>query len=154
MLMHRRGFLLAAGSIGLLTACQSGPPAPSAVTVVAVGTAGMNLSPEGAERPVTIMVMRLRGLGAFNAADLFALQADPSAVLAGDLIGVDQLAVAPGSRAEKTITFEPEAAYIGVVALLRDPTGRNWRASAPIAKESTVTIAATLGPGGVSLGSG
>ena len=150
-MLDRRGFLIAVGASGLLAACQSGPPKPSSVTVVASGLPGMNPGPDGAERPVTLQIYRLRSLGAFNSADLFALQADPAAALGADLIGVDTLVVPPGGQASKTIGFEAEAAFLGAAALLRDPSGKTWRASKAIAKESTVTISAKVGPSGLSL---
>ena len=34
---------------------------------------------------------------------------------------MDQLAVAPGATASKTVTMEPEATALGIVALVRDP---------------------------------
>ena len=79
---------------------------------------------------------------------MFALQADPAAALGADLLGADQLVVAPKGVASKTITFEPEANFIGVVALLRDPSGKIWRASKGIAKESTVSVPVTVGSPG------
>jgi type VI secretion system protein VasD len=150
-MLDRRGFIVAVGAGGLLAACQSGPPKPSSVTVVAAGLPGMNPGPDGGARPVTLQIYRLKSLGAFNAADLLALQADPASALGADLIGVDTLVVPPGGSVSKTIGFEAEAAFLGAAALLRDPSGKTWRASKPIAKESTVTVAAQIGPSGLSL---
>src|SRR5690242_15598005 len=121
----RREFILALGATALLSACQSGPPKPSAVTINLAGGPGMNPGPGGGDRPVTVMIYKLKGTGAFNSADYFALQG--GAVLGADLIGQDSIAVAPGKTASKTITVEPEASALGFVALLREPTGRNWR---------------------------
>jgi type VI secretion system protein VasD len=150
-MIHRREFLIAIGAGSLVAACQSGPPGPSTVTVIGVAGAGANAGPDGGERPVTLQLLRLKSLGAFNSADMFALQADPAAALGADLLGADQITVAPGAQASKTIAFEPEAAFLGVVALLRDPSGKTWRASKAIAQESTVTVPIQLGPTGVSL---
>ena len=78
---------------GLRRPAAAGPT----VTVAVTGGAGMNPGPDGADRPVTVSLLRLRDAGAFNTADLFALQ-DPAAALAADLVGMDQLAVAAGRR--------------------------------------------------------
>ncbi|ESX71551.1 MULTISPECIES: type VI secretion system lipoprotein TssJ [unclassified Mesorhizobium] len=150
-MIDRREFIVALGATGLLTACQSaGPPKPSVITVKLTGAAGMNPGPGGGDRPVTVLVMRLRSTGKFNSADYFALQGDAGSALAGDLIGSDQIAVAPGKTATKTITVEPDATALGFVALIREPGGRNWRTTKSVSPGSNFTINVTLGSGGIS----
>lgn len=149
-MIDRRQFAVALGATGLLAACQSGPPKPSVITVNVTGAAGMNPGPGGGDRPVTILVMRLRGTGKFNSADYFALQGDAGSALAGDLIGSDQIAVGPGKSASKTITVEPDATALGFVALIREPGGRNWRTTKSVSPGSKFTINVKLGSGGIS----
>lgn|SRR4051812_40526646 len=149
-MIDRREFIVTLGATGLLTACQSGPPKPSVITVNVTGGAGMNPGPGGGDRPVTVLVMRLRSTGKFNSADYFALQGDAGTALAGDLIGSDQIAVGPGKSASKTITVEPDATALGFVALIRDPTGRNWRTTKSVSSGSKFTINVSLGSGGIS----
>jgi type VI secretion system protein VasD len=153
MIIERRGFLIGIGATGLLAACQSAPK-PAMVTVQLSGQKGMNPGPDGGDRPVTVLLLRLKSAGALNSADYFALQADPAAALGADLVGLDRLSVAPGGSASKVVGFEPEATTLGVVALVREPTGRTWRTSTPIAPKSNPTIKVTLGGGGISLGRG
>ena len=149
-MIDRRDFVLALGATGLVAACQSGPPKPSTVTVNVSGEAGMNPGPDGSDRPVTVLIMRLRSAGKFNSADYFALQGDAAGTLGGDLIGSDQIAVGPGKAASKTITVEPDATALGFVALVREPGGRTWRTTKSVSPGSTVTIAVRLGAGGIS----
>ena len=149
-MIDRREFIVALGATGLLTACQSGPPKPSVITINVTGGAGMNPGPGGGDRPVTVLVMRLRSTGKFNSADYFALQGDAGSALGGDLIGSDQIAVGPGKSASKTITVEPDATALGFVALIRDPTGRNWRTTKSVSSGSKFTINVSLGSGGIS----
>ncbi|MER8695804.1 type VI secretion system lipoprotein TssJ [Mesorhizobium opportunistum] len=149
-MIDRRQFVVTLGATGLLAACQSGPPKPSVITVNVSGGAGMNPGPGGGDRPVTVLVMRLRSTGKFNSADYFALQGDAGSALAGDLIGSDQIAVGPGKSASKTITVEPDAAALGFVALIREPTGRNWRTTKSVSPGSKFTINVSLGSGGIS----
>ena len=68
----RRAFLIG-GSALLLVACA--PAGPGSVTLVAQGTVGMNPGPDGADRPLTLQVLQLRGAGAFDGADFFAYAA-------------------------------------------------------------------------------
>lgn len=111
----------------------------------------MNPGPDGADRPVTVSVLRLRDLGAFNSADFFAMQSDPAAALGASLVGMAQVAVPPGGVAALDVTFEPEAAFLGLVALVRDPGGKVWRVNAPAVPDTAATGAVTLGPGGLVL---
>jgi len=150
-MIDRRGFVLALGTTGLVSACKLGPPKPSTVIVNLAGQAGMNPGPGGGDRPVTVLIMRLKSAGKFNSADYFALQGDAAGTLGGDLIGLDQLAVAPGKTASKTITVEPEATTLGFVALVREPGGRTWRTTKSVSAGSTITINGTLGGGGISV---
>jgi len=149
-MIDRREFIVALGATGLLAACQSGPPKPSVITVNVTGGAGMNPGPGGGDRPVTVLVMRLRSTGKFNSADYFALQGDAGSALGGDLIGSDQIAVGPGKSASKTITVEPDATALGFVALIREPTGKNWRTTKSVSSGSKFTINITIGSGGIS----
>ena len=148
-MMHRRGFVFALVATGVVSGCQS-TPKPSSVTINLSGQPGMNPGPGGGERPVTVLVMRLRSTGKFNSADYFALQSNAAGTLAGDLIGSDTVAVAPGQTASKTLTVEPETAAIGLVALLRDPGGRSWRTTRSVSAGSKVTLNVQLGAGGIS----
>ena len=148
--MQRRRFLLVFGLGSLVSACQSGPPKPATLVLNVAGQKGMNPAPDGSDRPVTVLVMRLRSTGKFDSADYFSLQSNAAGTLGADLIGSDTVAVAPGKVASKTIKVEPEAAAVGIVALLREPGGRIWRVAKSISPGSTVTVNARLGPGGLS----
>jgi type VI secretion system protein VasD len=149
-MIHRRDFLVVIGAGGLAAACQSGPPKPSVVTVNLAGAAGMNPGPGGGDRPVTVMILRLKSTGAFNSADYFALQGGASAALGADLIGSDTVSVGPGKTASKTITVEPEATALGFVALIREPTGKTWRTTKSVSPGSKLTVNVRLGSGGIS----
>ena len=149
-MIDRREFMVALGATGLLAACQSGPPKPSTVSVNVSGGPGMNPGPGGGDRPVTVLVMRLRSTGKFNSADYFALQGDAGSALGADLIGSDTISVGPGKVATKTITVEPDATALGFVALIREPGGRNWRTTKSVSPGSTFTVNAKLGNGGIS----
>lgn len=149
-MIDRRDFILALGATGLVSACKSGPPKPSTVTINLAGQAGMNPGPDGGDRPVTVLIIRLRSTGKFNSADYFALQGDAAGALGGDFIGLDQIAVGPGKTASKTITVEPEATALGFVALVREPGSRSWRTTKSVSPGSQLTINAKLGSAGIS----
>lgn len=149
-MIARRSFLLGTGALAL-AGCGGKPPGPTTVALSFTGGAGMNPGPDGSDRPVTVSVLRLKDLGAFSGADYFALSGDPAAALGGALVGMSQVAVPPGGTAALDVAFEPEAAFLGLVALVRDPNGKVWRASAPVVPHKAATGKVTLSPGGVSL---
>jgi type VI secretion system protein VasD len=124
----RRSFLIAGGAFALLTACA---PAAGAVTIVAQGAAGMNPGPDGADRPLTLQVLQLRGSGAFDGADFFALQS-PATALGADLVKADTITLAPGGKATKTIALEATTAILAVVAGFRTPGGKQFRAKSSV----------------------
>lgn len=143
----RRAFLIA-GTALLVTACA--PAGPGAVTLVAQGTAGMNPGPDGADRPLTLQVLQLRGAGAFDGADFFALQA-PATALGGDLVKADTLTLAPGGKATKTLTLDPSTALIAVVAGYRDPAGKQFRAKSAVSPTDSVTFRLDVTATGIKL---
>jgi type VI secretion system protein VasD len=147
-MIGRREFLIGSMGLGLLASC--GPAGPGSVTVVATGTAGMNPGADGADRPLTLQVVQLRGTGAFDSADFFALQ-DPAAALGGDLVKADQIAVAPGGTASKTVGLETGVTAIGVIAGYREPGGKVFRAKSAVSATDVVTLQVSVGPGGIAL---
>jgi type VI secretion system protein VasD len=150
-MIARRDFLIGGMGLGLLVSC--GPPGPGSVTVTATGTAGMNPGADGADRPLTLQIVQLSGSGAFDSADFFALQ-DPAAALGADLIKADQIALAPGGTASKTIGLEPGVTAIGVIAGYRDPGGKVFRAKTAVSATEVATLQVTVGAGGISLAKG
>lgn len=143
-----RRTVLIGGSALLLVACA--PAGPGAVTLVAQGTAGMNPGPDGADRPLTLQVLQLRGSGAFDGADFFGLQ-NASATLGGDLVKADTITLAPGGKATKTVALEATTAMIAVVAGFRDPAGKQFRAKSSVAPTDVVTFALDVTASGIKL---
>ncbi|MES2541864.1 MAG: type VI secretion system lipoprotein TssJ [Pseudomonadota bacterium] len=143
----RRAFLIGGGAV-LLVACA--PAGPGSVTIVAQGAAGMNPGPDGADRPLTLQVLQLRGAGAFDGADFFGLQ-NASATLGGDLVKADAITLAPGGKATKTVALEATTALIAVVAGYRDPAGKQFRAKSSVSPTDAVTFALDVTAGGIKL---
>jgi type VI secretion system protein VasD len=150
-MMRRRAVLVSlAASLVFTTGALFGPK-PSKVTINVVGGPGMNPGPNGGDRPVVVMIYRLKSTGAFEQADYFALQGNAGGTLAGDLLGMDTVAVGPGRRASQNITVEPEAAALGFVAFVREPASRRWKSTHAMQPGSQLTITVSLGKGGISL---
>lgn len=150
MTMLSRRMILAGGAATLtLVAC--GPQGPGTLTVAASAAAGVNPGPDGADRPLTLTVIQMRGSSAFDGADFFALQ-NPSAALGGDFIKADQIVLVPGSSASKVIGIEQGAGVIGIVAGFRDPAGKVFRVKTTAPATGNAGVAVTVGAGGLSVG--
>ena len=147
-MIRRREFFAGLGAMALLASC--GQPGPGSVTLKVQGAAGMNPGPDGTDRPLTLQVVQLRGSGAFDSADAFALS-NPAAALGADLIKTDVIALAPGGTAQMTIALDPGTAILGIIAGFRDPAGKVFRVKASIAPTDTLTFQVNVGAGGVSL---
>lgn len=149
--MDRRTVLLTGGAGALVVACGPAPP-PGApvVTVNATGQAGMNPGSDGQDRPVTVTLLQLRSLDAFNNADPLSLQT-PATALAADLVAAQTLVVQPGATASAAVTGQPGAAFLAVVAGFINPSGKNAKASTPIAAGDNLTATVTLNASGLAV---
>lgn len=148
--LARRTFLITTtlGAAAFLAGCE-GDTAPPVVSITANGQAGMNPGPGGGDRPVTLTILQLASAGAFDSADYFALQ-NPTAALGADLIRADQIVIAPGGKATKSITVQPGVSVIGVVGGFINPTGRTVRSKIPAPAASSALVI-NVGSGGLSL---
>jgi type VI secretion system protein VasD len=146
----RRSLLAGSGALALLTLAGCGPEGPGSVTIAATGSAGMNPGPDGADRPVTLTVLQLRGTGAFDGADFFALQ-NPSAALGGDLVKADQIALAPGGTASKVIGLDPSTTAVGIVGGFRDPGGKVFRVKVGVSPTANVGLMVGVSGSGLTL---
>jgi type VI secretion system protein VasD len=149
-MMERRTLLVGLGAVAFVAPGGCVDSGPGTATIVASGTGNMNPGPAGEPRPIALTIVQLRGTGAFDGADFFALQ-NPAAALGGDLIKADEIALAPGGTATKIIPIDPATAAIGVIAGFRDPAGKTFRARAAVAPKENATLAVTVGPSGVTL---
>ncbi len=157
----RRTLLATGGALALLglAACNAPTPPPAApeapagpgsVTVSATGAPGMNLGPDGADRPLTLTLLQLRTSAAFEGLDFFALQA-PETTLGADLVSATQVAIAPGGSASTVIELDPATTVIGIVGGFRDPAGKVFRISAPVTPGTSSTLSVAVTGSGVAL---
>lgn len=144
----RRDFLIGMAGLGVLVSC--GPAGPGSVTIVAQGVAGMNPGPDGSDRPLALQIVQMRGPGAFDGKDFFALQ-NPAAALGGDFIKADVITLTPGGKASKTIGLDAGVMMIGVIAGFRDPAGKVFRAKSAVSATEAVTFQLNVTASGISL---
>ena len=149
-MISRRVLIVGLSTAGFATAATARTPKPSTVKVKIAGGTGMNPGPGGGDRPLTVFICKLRGTSKFDRADYFALQSDLDATLAGDLIGSEIMTVLPGRLGTLDLNVEPEAAAIGFAAMVRNPTGRRWRATTAVSPGSQFTLNVSVGRAGLA----
>lgn len=147
-MMNRRIFLTGTTAITVVLTGCGGKAAPT-LTVDAQAVTGMNPGPDGADRPVTLSILQMRGSSAFDGSDYFALQ-NPSAALGDELVRVDQIVLAPSGSANKVITMQADTTVIGIIAGFRDPAGKQFRVKTAVPSADAGAIV-SVGPSGLNL---
>lgn len=146
MIVNRRMTMVGLGALLLIPACGE---KKSSLALRAQGAAGMNPGPDGQDRPLTLTVVQMKGTGAFDGADFYALQ-NPQAALGADFVAAQQLVVAPGGSAAATVAIQTGVTAIGIVAGFRDPGGKVFRlkTAAPSGEAGALV---SVGPRGISM---
>ncbi len=148
MPLDRRTILFGGAALAALAGCQGAAPT---LTVSATGAPGMNPGPDGADRPLTLTVVQMRGTGAFDASDFFSLQ-DPASALGAEFVKADQIVLTAGVPASRTIAIQEGVAAVGIVAGFRDPAGKIYR-TVTAAPSGAAAVIVTVSPGGIALAS-
>ena len=156
----RRLLLPAMGALALLAACGKDepppplsppPPPPTIVSLTLEAAAEVNPDAAGAAKPLRVRVLELADGNAFSRADFFALDQDPAKALGGDLVGSEELVLAPGATRIWQARLDDKVRVIGVVAAYRAIDRARWRAWKEIPPHATTLLVADLGASGVAL---
>jgi type VI secretion system protein VasD len=117
-------------SVTLLQACGGGGAAtrPDTVLQVDLVASGDVNSGDGKQgRPVVVRLYELKSAGSFSSADFFSLYEHEVQTLGPDMLGREEVSLAPGQRHRVDKVVTPETAYMGVIAAFRDIDGSKWR---------------------------
>jgi type VI secretion system protein VasD len=122
--------------VGVLAACSSAspppaksppkrcPPAQAEFSISA--TARVNPSTDGEGRPVLVRVYQLVSDAKLRNATFEEIWQKDKEVLTTDLKGVSEYTVFPGKTERASIKRIPEAHVVALVALFREPQGKDW----------------------------
>ncbi len=111
-------------SLFLMMGC---PKEPVRLNMVLAAGPNINPDPSGASLSVVVRVYQLKDKGRLEAADYNAIWKSDKETLSDDFLDRQERIVQPGTQEMLEIKASPMAAYIGVVALFRNPTGDSWR---------------------------
>src|SRR5262249_11320020 len=139
---------LASLACAALSGCGgvSAPPAPTVAALTMTAAADANPDAAGNGAPVAVRVYQLASTAAFEQADFFQLYNNEQVVLGADLVGRDEVTIAPGGTQQLVKELKPGVTAIGVVAAFRDIQHANWRApTAPPANQTHAITAPIQG---------
>ena len=154
MLTRRHAFAaFVAGGLSLIAAC-SGSPSPGSVDLTISAANDINPDPAGRASPVVLRIYQLAGGTQFQAADFFQLFDKETPTLGPDLVGREEVTIAPGSTRSLTVALKPNAQAIGIAASFRDIDKANWRAVVDVPPTKTTKLKAEVKKLQVSLAKG
>jgi type VI secretion system protein VasD len=116
------------GALLLLLAACSGPQ----VRVDLSSTANLNMSDEGNALPVVVRVYQLSDARNFTNATFEAMWKQDVQSLGDAALTREEMVLNPGTTQELELRRNPQAEYVGVVAIFRAPEDEGWRAIKPL----------------------
>jgi type VI secretion system protein VasD len=136
--MARLNHFLAALAVSALAFGCGGAAPPPATTVPAkpcqplplqlafTATQRSNALSAGEGRPVQLHVLQLKSDARLRTASFEDIWQNEAKTLEGELVSSEQHTLFPGEKKTVTLAPKPDAAYVGVVALFREPQGKDW----------------------------
>lgn len=139
---HLRRFLVwpALACAALLAACAKEPPPPGVIDLTIKAAPDINPDPSGTASPTLIRVYQLASPVKFENADFFLLFEKEKETLGPDLLGREEIPVAPGETKNLTQPLKPNATHVGVVAAFRDIDKASWRAVTEVPPHGTTKL--------------
>lgn len=136
----RQYFLLPALLAVLLSACAKDPPPPGVVDLSIKAAEDINPDGDGKPAPALVRVYQLASPVKFENADFFLLFEKEKETLGADLVGREEIAVAPGETKTLNQPLKPNVTHIGVVAAFRDIDKATWRAVVDVPPNGTTKL--------------
>ncbi len=144
MLTRRHALaVFVAGGLLPLAAC-SGSSSPGSVDLTISAADDINPDAAGRASPVVLRIYQLAGESQFQAADFFQLFDKETPTLGPDLVGREELTVAPGTTRTLTVALKPNAQAIGIAASFRDIDKASWRALVEVPPAKTTKLKAAV----------
>jgi type VI secretion system protein VasD len=102
------------------------PCSPAPLELQVTGTTRLNSLSAGDGRPVQLRVYQLKSDVKLRTASFEDVWQNDAKALEGDVVSSDQQTIFPGDKKTLTVTPKPEASYLALVALFREPQGKDW----------------------------
>jgi type VI secretion system protein VasD len=139
----------------LVVACGGAPPpAPAAppkpcepvpLNLAFTATARSNALSSGEGRPVQLRIYQLKSDARLRGASFEDVWQNDVKTLEGEVVSSEQHTIFPGEKKTVAVTPKPDATFLGIVALFREPQGKDWFLTYEIAPPKTQPPCATKG---------
>jgi type VI secretion system protein VasD len=126
-------FAVLASAVGYCGGCAHKPPpspctTPEPVRLLLTASPRLNLGENGESLATTIRIYQLKDTAKLAESSIDRILDNDRAVLAEDLVAVQELTLYPGERAAPVMVRGEGASVVAVVAMFRRPNGPSWRA--------------------------
>ena len=118
------GLVVAIAGCNKSTVCTIPEPANLWVQ----GSHELNPDPSGDPLPTLVRVYQLSNLGELEQASFEQMMRQPEEVLGETLLATEEVTVYPGRSTFRSFERDPSANYVVGVAVVRQPSGNQWRA--------------------------
>jgi len=125
--------VVSAGAIGCggppAAVAPATPPKPCTalpLTLAVTATQRSNALSSGEGRPVQVRIYQLKSDARLRTASFEDVWQNEAKALEGEIVSSEQQTIFPGEKKNLTIAPKPDAAFLGVVALFREPQGKDW----------------------------
>jgi len=132
---------IAVGTLCLaLGACASSQEKTDKARMAITAESAVNPDANGRPSPIVVRVYQLKADDKFASADFFALFDDDQKALGGDLLGREEVELAPGEKKELQFAVKRDAKFVGVLAAYRDIRNSRWRVIKPAPKKGWLDV--------------
>jgi type VI secretion system protein VasD len=133
-------------SVGLLLLCAAcsgaqraeAKPCTLPIEVALEASARLNPDLDGTPLPTVIRLYQLSALERMEQADFQTLWDRPSEALATDVLASRELTLFPGHSQRVPIALRPDVRFLAAMAVVRQPTGSQWRALLPLPESASM----------------
>jgi len=135
-----------------LQGCGGTPEQPATVLAAdLVATGDVNSGGGEQGRPVIVRLYELTSAGVFSSADFFSLYERDAETLGADMLGREEVSLAPGQWHHVEKKIAPETTYLGVLVAFRDIDQSQWRNVNSLKPDVTNTFTVKVGANSVSV---
>lgn len=132
--------VFAAGGCASARAAEA-RPCTLPIEVALEASARLNPDLDGTPLPTVVRLYQLAALERIEQADFDALWDDPKDVLAEDVLASRELTLFPGNTQRLQVELRPDVRFLAAMAVVRQPTGTQWRALMPLPESARMCAA-------------
>jgi type VI secretion system protein VasD len=116
-------------------------PCTLPIEVALEATARLNPDVDGTPLPTVVRLYQLSALERIEQADFQQLWEHPAEALERDVLATRELTLFPGRSQRVPVALRPDIRFLAAMAVVREPTGNQWRALLPLPESARLCAA-------------